>query len=241
MVPEKEEIIFTIDKPFAPFPIRGKHWENNGAGENKGIRPPIFAILLGQNVAGEDIAFLLYRFSNSCYDPKMKSLLLMALSAISSFGQILPKCDVALNNMPALQGVRLRMPESEVLKLPVVLKPPRSSNNTRVFEAVERVQIPGSKERPAFYVQTYDQKVLSLVVYDAEISGNIYEFVKGLSNSLTLPLAPWFKHSDSRIISCPEFEITVNPTPNLLTLLDLPAFRKVTRDNETEKQKLSKP
>lgn len=165
----------------------------------------------------------------------------MALLAISSFGQILPKCDVAIDRMPALQGVRLRMPESEVRKLPVVEIPSRSSNKTREFEAIERVQIPDSKDRPAFRVLTYDQKVFSFIFYNADISANIDDFVKGLSNSLNLPLAPWFKHSDSRVISCPEFVLTVNPTPNLLTLLDLPASKKLIRANEIENQRLSKP
>jgi hypothetical protein len=171
----------------------------------------------------------------------MKSLLLMALLAISSFGQFPPTCDVAIDKMPALQGVWLRMPESEVLKLPVVEKPTRSSKNTREFEAIERSKFSKSKDRPAFHLLTYDQKVFSIGFYNADISANIDEFVKSLSNSLNLPLDPWYKSSNSRIISCPEFEITVNPTPNLLTLLDLTAVKKISRDTAAEIQKRSKP
>lgn len=177
----------------------------------------------------------------SCYHPRMKSLLLIALLAISSFGQIQPQCNVAIDRLPALQGVRLRMAESEVVKLPVVEIPSPSPGKTRQFEAIDRVHIPGFKPGPAFTLMMYDQKVMSLVVYSPDIAANTNEFVRGLSNTLDLPLALWDKQSTLHKISCPEFQITVMPRGSLLTLVDRSASADLARANAAEKLKASKP
>ncbi|MBK6588755.1 MAG: hypothetical protein IPG22_10720 [Acidobacteria bacterium] len=148
---------------------------------------------------------------------------------------------MAVEKLPVVHGIRLRMPVSELVKLPVVEKPSRTPVGARDFESEKRVETKGGKDRPLFYLRTFDEKVFALVVYDETISANIDDFVLRLTNTLNLPLSSWYKHSNSQIISCQEFEITVNPTPNYLTLLDLPGSKTVLRAAEAEIQKRWKP
>lgn len=171
----------------------------------------------------------------------MKTLLLISLLASLSFGQSIPQCDVAVNKLPALHGIKLRMPVSELIKLPVVEKPSRPPVGARDFESEKRVETKGGKVRPLFYLRTFDEKVFSLIVYDENISADIDYFVLGLSNTLNLPLESWYKHSDSRGLSCPEFAMSVSPGPNYLTMVDLPASKAVGRAAGAEIQKRSKP
>lgn len=171
----------------------------------------------------------------------MKSLFLIALLTISSFGQTPAPCDVPVDRLPALHGVRLGMPESDVLKLPVVEIPTVSPGKTRGFAAIERVHIPGFKEGPAFTLVMYDQKVMSMVVYNAEIAANTDEFVKDLSNKLDLPLALWYQQSTLRTVKCSEFHITVMPSGSLVALSHRSTVEKLARANQAEQKKLSKP
>ena len=171
----------------------------------------------------------------------MKTLLLTALLAGLSFGQSVSQCNVAVEKLPAVHGIRLRMPILELVKLPVVEKLSRPPAGARDVESDKRVQIAGGKDRPLFYLRTFDEKVFSLVVYDENISANIDEFVMGLSSTLNLPLESWYKNSDSRAISCPEFAMSVSPVPNYITLVDLPALRTAVRAPQALEQKRSKP
>lgn len=169
----------------------------------------------------------------------MKILLLITVLVSSSFSQAIPKCYGAIDKLPAVHGIRLRMPVSELIELPVIEKPSRQSVGARSFESKKRVQIAGGKDRPLFSLRTYNDKVFSLIVYDESISANIDSYVVELTRSLRLPINGWYKNSNTHIISCQEFEITVNPTPNYFTLLDLPASKEVVRAPLFKEQKIS--
>lgn len=167
----------------------------------------------------------------------MKTLLLISLLASLSFGQSIPQCNVAVDKLPALHGIKLRMPVSELVKLPLVEKPSRPPVGARDFESEKKVETKGGKTRPLFQLRTFDEKVFSLLVYDENISADIDYFVLGLSNTLNLPFESWYTISDSRGISCPEFAMSVSPKPNYLTLVDLPTLREAVRASQTVEQK----
>jgi hypothetical protein len=161
----------------------------------------------------------------------MKTLLLAALLAIPALSQVPPvKCDAAITKLPTLRGgIRLRMPESDVVKSGVSEDPIRAFSWGRELESNLRVG-----GRPAFTVRTYDQTAAAVFIdYGYEgIAKNPDEFMRTLSASLNLPTDAWAWGIDrnTRVLACPEFTVFIYTSRNTVLISDNSTYEKVIRD-----------
>lgn len=152
----------------------------------------------------------------------MKAVLLLALFAIPSMGQVSLPCDLTIDKSPSIRGLRLQMPEADVLKLRLFTSKVRPDGR-RLFMA-DVARQPEFTSLHYVAITTYQQYVSSFAVMYKEDTN---DFEPALSEIFPISPAGWRTKGSSSSLECVGFRFEIDRQARRVYLYDTLAEKNI--------------